>query len=98
MELNDGAELTWMRQSHYYGGLYSYTYSSGLTIATQAFLNIKNNKEGAVKRWLDFLSLGNQCVPIEVAKVAGVDISTSQPLLDTILYIDDCINQIIELS
>ena len=98
VELNDGAELTWMRQSHYYGGLYSYTYSAGLTIATQAFLNIKNHKDDAVKNWLDFLALGDQCIPIDAAKVAGVDISTSQPLLDTILYIDDCINQIIELS
>ncbi|MEG0553499.1 MAG: M3 family metallopeptidase, partial [Carnobacterium sp.] len=34
VEINPGAELTWMRQSHYYMGLYSYTYSAGLTIAT----------------------------------------------------------------
>ncbi|MGQ7032330.1 AraC-like ligand-binding domain-containing protein, partial [Escherichia coli] len=26
-----GAGLTWMRQPHYYMGLYSYTYSAGLT-------------------------------------------------------------------
>lgn len=96
VELNDGAELTWMRQSHYYGGLYSYTYSAGLTIATQAFLNIKNHKDDAVKNWLDFLALGDQCIPIDAAKVAGVDISTNQPLLDTVSYIDDCINQIIK--
>ena len=30
VELNEGAELTWMRQPHYYMGLYSYTYSAGL--------------------------------------------------------------------
>ena len=33
--LTEGAELTWMRQPHYYMGLYSYTYSAGLTIGTQ---------------------------------------------------------------
>ncbi|MFO8068933.1 MAG: oligoendopeptidase F, partial [Alkalibacterium sp.] len=38
VELEPGAELTWMRQIHYYMGLYPYTYSAGLTIATQAFL------------------------------------------------------------
>lgn len=27
VELTDGTELTWMRQPHYYMGLYSYTYS-----------------------------------------------------------------------
>ena len=31
--IDKGAELTWMRQRHYYMGLYSYTYSAGLTIA-----------------------------------------------------------------
>lgn len=34
VELTDGTELTWMRQPHYYMGLYSYTYSAGLTIGT----------------------------------------------------------------
>lgn len=34
VELTDGMELTWMRQPHYYMGLYSYTYSAGLTIGT----------------------------------------------------------------
>ncbi|PDD35154.1 oligoendopeptidase F, partial [Listeria monocytogenes] len=34
VEMTDGVELTWMRQPHYYMGLYSYTYSAGLTIGT----------------------------------------------------------------
>ena len=35
VKIIDGAELTWMRQPHYYMGLYSYTYSAGLTIGTE---------------------------------------------------------------
>ena len=31
VDMTEGAELTWMRQPHYYMGLYSYTYSAGLT-------------------------------------------------------------------
>src|SRR5699024_4582862 len=34
VEIDEGAGLTWMRQPHYYMGLYPYTYSAGLTIAT----------------------------------------------------------------
>lgn len=98
VELNEGAELTWMRQNHYYSGLYSYTYSAGLTIATQGFLNIKNNKEKAVENWLNFLALGDQHAPIEAAKIAGVDITTSKPFLDAISFLDHSINEIIELS
>src|SRR5699024_11063714 len=32
--IDEGASLTWMRQPHYYMGLYPYTYSAGLTVST----------------------------------------------------------------
>ena len=41
VELTNGAELTWMRQPHYYMGLYSYTYSAGLTIGTVVAQKLK---------------------------------------------------------
>ncbi|OJF92199.1 oligoendopeptidase F [Alkalibacterium sp. 20] len=97
VELEPGAELTWMRQIHYYMGLYPYTYSAGLTIATQAFLKIKSGEE-KVDGWLDFLALGGQKVPAEATKVAGVDITTDQPLTDTIKYLDESVDRIIELT
>lgn len=98
VEINPGAELTWMRQSHYYMGLYSYTYSAGLTIATQAFLRIKEEGQPAVKEWLEFLALGDQYRPAPAAKMAGVDITTDKPLSDTIQYLDESVNTIITLS
>lgn len=98
VELVEGAELTWMRQNHYYGGLYSYTYSAGLTIATQAFLNMKKDSKADTTNWLNFLKLGDQLPPVEAAKIAGVDISTVEPLRDTIQFIRDTIDQMIELN
>lgn len=44
VKIIDGAELTWMRQPHYYMGLYPYTYSTGLTVATEVSKKIL--KEG----------------------------------------------------
>lgn len=97
VEIEPGAELTWMRQIHYYMGLYPYTYSAGLTIATQAFLKIKSGEQ-SVDGWLEFLALGGQKVPAEATKVAGVDITTEAPLADTIQYLDESIDRIIELT
>ncbi len=97
VELEAGAELTWMRQPHYYMGLYPYTYSAGLTIATQAFLKIKSG-ESSIENWLDFLKMGGQEAPLEATKVAGVDVDTDQALLDTIDYLDESVDRIIELS
>ena len=97
VELEPGAELTWMRQPHYYMGLYPYTYSAGLTIATQSFLKIKSS-ESSMENWLDFLYLGGQEAPLEATKVANVDVDTDQALLDTIQYLDESVDRIIELS
>ena len=40
VQIDDGARLTWMRQPHYYMGLYSYTYSAGLVTATVVAENL----------------------------------------------------------
>lgn len=97
VELEEGAELTWMRQSHYYMGLYPYTYSAGLTIATQAFLNIKEGETDA-SDWMEFLAMGGEKIPVDAAKVAGVDITTDKPLQDTIRYLDESVDRMIELT
>lgn len=97
VEIEPGAELTWMRQSHYYMGLYPYTYSAGLTIATQSFLKIKSD-ESDMDNWLEFLRMGGQEAPLEATKVANVDVETDQALVDTIKYLDESVDRIIELS
>ena len=84
VEMTDGVELTWMRQPHYYMGLYSYTYSAGLTIGTVVSQCIKNEGQPAVDRWLKTLQAGGSQSPIELAQIAGVDITTDAPLKETI--------------
>lgn len=98
VELTEGAELTWMRQPHYYMGLYSYTYSAGLTIATQVCKRIENEGQTAVDDWKKVLTAGSTKTPMELAKMAGVDISTDAPLLDTIETIGSMIDEIISLT
>ena len=95
--LTEGAELTWMRQPHYYMGLYSYTYSAGLTIATEVVKRIEREGKKAVEDWKSVLASGSTLTPLELAKKAGVDISTSAPLLDTIETIGGYITSLEEI-
>ena len=94
----DGAELTWMRQPHYYMGLYSYTYSAGLTVATQAMLRIEKEGQRAVDDWKKFLAAGGSLDPAAMAALAGVDITTDGPLNATIDYIGSLIDEICRLT
>ncbi len=98
VELTEGAELTWMRQPHYYMGLYSYTYSAGLTVATQACKRIEAEGAPAVEDWKRVLAAGGTKTPLELAQMAGVDISTDGPLLDTIETIGGYIDEICRLT
>src|SRR5690606_7416477 len=96
VKINEGAELTWMRQPHYYMGLYPYTYSAGLTVATEVSKRILNEGQVAIDDWKEVLKAGGTKDPVELAQMAGVDITTDKPLLDTIAHIGNIIDEIIQ--
>lgn len=98
VEISDDAAHTWMRQPHYYMGLYSYTYSAGLTVATQVCRRIEEEGERAVEDWKKVLAAGSTLDPVGLAKLAGIDITTDAPLLDTIAYIGEIIDEIERLT
>ncbi|WP_297690161.1 oligoendopeptidase F [uncultured Anaerococcus sp.] len=97
VKLNEGAELTWMRQPHYYMGLYSFTYQAGLTVGTAISEKIVHGTEEDRKTWLEVLKMGGSRGPIELAKAAGVDMSTTKPIEDAIDFIGEIVDQIDEL-
>ncbi|GKV69501.1 oligoendopeptidase F [Sporosarcina sp. NCCP-2716] len=98
VDISEGAELTWMRQPHYYMGLYPYTYSAGLTISTEMAKRVLDEGQPAVDDWLKVLQAGGTKTPAELSKMAGVDITTEQPLKNTIAYIGSLIDQLVELT
>ena len=98
VEISDDAALTWMRQPHYYMGLYSYTYSAGLTIATQVCKRIEKEGVCAVDDWKKVLAAGSTLDPADLSALAGVDITTDTPLSDTISYIGGIIDEIERLT
>ncbi|QUW22814.1 oligoendopeptidase F [Sporosarcina sp. Marseille-Q4063] len=98
VEITEGAELTWMRQPHYYMGLYPYTYSAGLTISTQVSKRVLEEGQPAVDEWLEVLKAGGTKSPAELSQMAGVDITTEKPLRDTIAYIGELIDQLVVLT
>lgn len=98
VKIIDGAELTWMRQPHYYMGLYSYSYSAGLTIATQMCERIEKEGQPAVDDWKKVLTAGSTLAPVELARLGGIDITTDAALLDTIDKIGGYIDEICRLT
>lgn len=98
VEIDDDAGLTWMRQPHYYMGLYPYTYSAGLTASTACSAMIFDEGQVAVDKWIEMLKSGGRLTPLELLKVAGMDFTTDEPVKKAIEYVGSLIDQLIELS
>lgn len=94
VEIDEGASLTWMRQPHYYMGLYSYTYSAGLTASTAVAQMIQEEGQPAVDRWLEVLRAGGTMKPIELLKHAGVDMSKPDPIRKAVAYVGSLIDEL----
>jgi len=92
--IDDGAGLTWMRQPHYYMGLYPYTYSAGLTVSTTVAEKIKTEGQPAVDQWLDVLKAGGTLRPLELIKKAGVDMSKPDAIKATVSYVGSLIDEL----
>ena len=96
VEIDEGASLTWMRQPHYYMGLYPYTYSAGLTVSTLVSKQIIEEGKPAVDRWLDVLKSGGTLKPLDLIKKAGVDMSDADNIREAVAYVGSLIDELEE--
>lgn len=94
VEIDEGARLTWMRQPHYYMGLYPYTYSAGLTASTAVARLIKEEGQPAVDRWLEVLKAGGTLTPMELMARAGVDMTRPDPIRKAVAYVGSLIDEL----
>jgi oligoendopeptidase F len=94
VEIDDGARMTWMRQPHYYMGLYPYTYSVGLVASTAMALRIQQEGQSAVQRWLEVLKAGGTRRPLELMELAGIDMRSPQPIHDAVAYVGRLIDEL----
>ncbi|MUV36573.1 Oligoendopeptidase F like protein [Lentibacillus sp. JNUCC-1] len=92
--IDDGAGLTWMRQPHYYMGLYPYTYSAGLTVSTAMAQKIKKEGTPAVEQWLDVLRTGGKLKPLDLIKKTGIDMSKPDAIKEAVSYVGSLIDQL----
>ena len=94
VEIDDGARLTWMRQPHYYMGLYPYTYAAGLSIGTAVAQVIRAEGEPAAARWLTALKVGGTLPPLELTRLVGVDMSTPEPLRRAVAFVGTLVDEL----
>ena len=73
-------EIEWARIPHFYRHFYVYQYATGFSAAMALSSRILKEGEPAVRDYLKFLSGGSSTDPVSLLKIAGVDMSTPDPV------------------
>ena len=70
----------WARIPHFYRPFYVYKYATGYTSAVALSEAVRTGGGQAVRRYLEFLSMGGSRYPLDELKHAGVDLTTPDPI------------------
>ena len=82
VERDDTIRYEWARIPHFYNAFYVYKYATGYSAATAISHKILKEGKPAADRYIDFLRTGESDHPIELLKIAGVDMSSPEPIRD----------------
>ena len=84
MIVDKDIEVEWARIPHFYSDFYVYQYATGYAAASAFAKSILLGKENAIDDYKSFLKAGGSKYPIDAIKEAGVDMTSSKPLEDTL--------------
>lgn len=78
--IDEQIDLEWALIPHFYYNFYVYKYATGFSAATALANKILQEGEVAVKKYIDFLKSGDSDYPLNLLKIAGVDMTSSDPI------------------
>ena len=91
---DDGIALEWARIPHFFYNYYVFQYATGFSAAVAIANRILSEGESAVKDYKKFLSGGCSTDPISLLKIAGVDMSTPQPVSDALKLFGELVDEL----
>lgn len=84
MVLDEEIALEWARIPHFYNPFYVYQYATGLSAAIALSKKIMEEGEKGVADYMKFLTGGGSKDPIELLKLAGVDMTSRKPVQEAL--------------
>jgi len=98
MVSDDGIALEWARIPHFFYNYYVFQYATGFSAAVAIANRILEEGEEAVKDYKKFLSSGGSSDPISLLKIAGVDMSSPEPVNSALKLFGELIDEMEELN
>ena len=88
----------WARIPHFFYNFYVFQYATGFSAAVAIANRILTEGKPAVEDYIKFLSAGSSMDPISVLKIAGVDMTTAQPVNDALKLFNELIDEMAALA
>ncbi|MBD3866638.1 MAG: oligoendopeptidase F [Acidobacteria bacterium] len=82
IEVDELYSVEWAAVPHFYYDFYVYQYATGIIAAISLSEAVRDQRPGAVERYLLFLQSGGSKHPLELLRCAGVDLESPQPYDD----------------
>ncbi len=98
MVVDDTIALEWARIPHFYRPFYVYQYATGYSAAVALSRRILEEGEPAVKNYLKFLSSGSSQDPIDLLKLAGVDMTKKETVASALDVFSSLIDEMEQLQ
>jgi len=74
------AGILWAQFTHLFSNFYVYQYATGISAANALADGVLREGAPAAQRYLDFLKAGNSMFSIDALKVAGIDMTSREPV------------------
>ena len=92
--LDDDIALEWARIPHFYNPFYVYQYATGISAAIALSAKIMKEGEAGVKDYMKFLTGGGSKDPIDLLKLAGVDMTDKEPIVQALKLFENLLDEI----
>lgn len=93
VKLADELKYEWSRIPHFYTAFYVYKYATGLISALAISNNILKGNNNSISNYKKFLSSGATKPPVELLKMAGVDLTKNETFDDAFNFINQILNE-----
>ncbi|MBQ9142207.1 MAG: oligoendopeptidase F [Lachnospiraceae bacterium] len=90
--------VEWARIPHFYYNFYVYQYATGFSSAVAIARGILKNGTPAVEAYKKFLSGGCTQSPVELLKIAGVNLESPQPIQDALDVMGEILDEMEKLE
>ena len=94
MEMDEEIAYEWMRIPHFYTPFYVYQYATGYSAAVALSAKILKEGKPAVDAYMSFLKGGESKDPIDLLKMAGVDMTTEKPVADALALFGELVAEL----